>query len=139
MGYKDFNFKMMRKAISLIHNDARILEQPTGSPLLGAESKPDKDSAEESGQNSELLGRLQDPNRIDDANHFGAFRNDTRIHSWAQRYSRSDPLVIQGDPIIKNMNTSQVRAMAMMIGQRLSLVQGVSDSTIYIMLSCWRN
>ncbi|KAJ7468512.1 P-loop containing nucleoside triphosphate hydrolase protein [Mycena latifolia] len=54
----------------------------------------------------------------------GAFKDDQRIHSWARRYSQPKPLIMEGDPPLEGLNTSQVRAMAMMIGQRVSLVQG---------------
>ncbi|KAJ7073280.1 P-loop containing nucleoside triphosphate hydrolase protein [Mycena belliarum] len=54
----------------------------------------------------------------------GAFKDDQRIHSWARRYSQTKPQVMEGDPLLEGLNTSQLRAMAMMIGQRVSLVQG---------------
>lgn len=55
----------------------------------------------------------------------GAFAGNQIIQSWATRYQESNPIVIDGDPVI-GLNESQVKAMAMMIGKRLSLVQGVS-------------
>ena len=55
----------------------------------------------------------------------GAFSDDMRIRSWAKRYSRPNPLVLEGDPDLGKMNRSQVRAIAAMIGERISLVQGV--------------
>ncbi len=55
----------------------------------------------------------------------GAFSEDMRILSWVMRYSRRDPLVLDGDPDLGKLNRSQVRAMAMMIGERISLIQGV--------------
>jgi hypothetical protein len=55
----------------------------------------------------------------------GAFKDDQRIHSWARRYSQVNPLVVAGDPVLDGLNDTQVRAMALMIGQRVSLVQGV--------------
>ncbi|EAU90702.2 DNA helicase [Coprinopsis cinerea okayama7 len=54
----------------------------------------------------------------------GAFSDDTRIQSWVSRYSLPVPLVSEGDMPIHNLNSSQIRAMASMIGNRLSLVQG---------------
>ncbi|KAG8870807.1 hypothetical protein FRB97_009338 [Tulasnella sp. 331] len=53
----------------------------------------------------------------------GAFAKNQMIQSWAARYQKSDPLVMEGDPII-DLNESQIRAMAIMIGNGLSLVQG---------------
>ncbi|EAU87614.2 hypothetical protein CC1G_09711 [Coprinopsis cinerea okayama7 len=54
----------------------------------------------------------------------GAFSGDARIQSWVNRYSLPVPLVMEGDMPIHNLNSSQIRAMASMIGNRLSLVQG---------------
>ncbi|KAF8154087.1 P-loop containing nucleoside triphosphate hydrolase protein [Crassisporium funariophilum] len=54
----------------------------------------------------------------------GAFKDDQRIYSWARRYSRTNPLVMEGDPPLGKMNTSQTKALAAMIGQRISLIQG---------------
>ncbi|CAD6887657.1 unnamed protein product [Tilletia laevis] len=52
------------------------------------------------------------------------FDADCRIHSWARRYDRDDPIVIDGDPDLGGLNESQVRAVAMMLRNRVSLVQG---------------
>lgn len=59
------------------------------------------------------------------ADNLGLFKDNQLIHSWARRYSRPDPVVVEGDPILDGLNSIQIRAMAMMIGQRVSLVQGV--------------
>ncbi|KAL4401765.1 RNA helicase [Malassezia pachydermatis] len=48
---------------------------------------------------------------------------DQRIHSWYQRYARPSPLVMDGDPDL-GLNGSQLRAVAMMLKERVSLVQG---------------
>ncbi|KAE8231934.1 hypothetical protein CF326_g3040 [Tilletia indica] len=55
---------------------------------------------------------------------FTTFDADCRIHSWARRHDRDHPLVIDGDPDLDGMNASQVRAVAMMLRNRVSLVQG---------------
>jgi len=52
------------------------------------------------------------------------FDADCRIRSWASRYDRAEPLVIDGDPDLGGLNASQVRAIAMMLRNRVSLVQG---------------
>lgn len=54
----------------------------------------------------------------------GAFKDDMRIQSWARRYAEIDPVLVEGDPDLKGLNSTQRRAMALMIGQRVSLVQG---------------
>ena len=58
----------------------------------------------------------------------GVFADDQRIQSWVRRYSMSPPMVMEGDMPLPGMNVSQVKAMASMIGNRLSLVQGVRIS-----------
>ncbi len=54
----------------------------------------------------------------------GAFKHDQRIVSWAKRYMMSNPIVLDSDPPLE-LNDSQRRAMAAMIGRRVSLIQGV--------------
>ena len=58
----------------------------------------------------------------------GAFKDDMRIVSWALRYSRKNPIVLDGDPPLDHLNASQKQALAAMVGQRLSLIQGVRTS-----------
>ena len=53
----------------------------------------------------------------------GLFVNDMRIRSWYERYARADPIVLDGDPDL-GLNASQLRAVAMMLRERVSLVQG---------------
>jgi hypothetical protein len=60
----------------------------------------------------------------------GVFAEDQRIQSWARRYSLPVPLVMDGDMALKGMNPSQIRAMALMVGNRVSLVQGVRPSVL---------
>jgi hypothetical protein len=60
--------------------------------------------------------------------HGGAFKDDMRIQSWAKRYSKVNPVRIEGDPVLNGLNATQTRAIAMMIAERISLVQGVSLS-----------
>ncbi|KAJ6542591.1 P-loop containing nucleoside triphosphate hydrolase protein [Mycena capillaripes] len=67
-------------------------------------------------------GLAQEESTVPDTH--GAFKDDQRIHSWAQRYSQPKPLVMEGDPPLDGLNATQIRAMAMMVGQRLSLIQG---------------
>ncbi|KDQ54482.1 hypothetical protein JAAARDRAFT_135529 [Jaapia argillacea MUCL 33604] len=54
----------------------------------------------------------------------GAFSKDMKIHSWARRYSQVKPVRVEGDPVLNGLNETQTRAVAMMVGQRISLVQG---------------
>jgi hypothetical protein len=54
----------------------------------------------------------------------GAFWQHAAIASWADRYRRPNPVRFKTDPPL-NLNPSQMRAIALMLGERLSLVQGV--------------
>ncbi|KAH8084913.1 P-loop containing nucleoside triphosphate hydrolase protein [Cristinia sonorae] len=54
----------------------------------------------------------------------GIFSADMRIQSWARRYSLKDPLVVEGDPVLSGLNATQIRAVAMMLNERFTLVQG---------------
>ncbi|EJU00563.1 P-loop containing nucleoside triphosphate hydrolase protein [Dacryopinax primogenitus] len=53
----------------------------------------------------------------------GAFTHDQLIQSWARRYRRPNPIVVEGDPVL-DLNETQTRAVALMLSKRLSLVQG---------------
>lgn len=66
----------------------------------------------------------------------GAFKDDQRIQSWARRYSRPNPVVVEGDPPLDGLNQSQTRAMATMIGERVSLIQGVSPIVCISIFIC---
>lgn len=52
------------------------------------------------------------------------FKDDMRIMSWAKRYMRLNPVRVEGDPHLP-LNPSQIRAVATMIGEGMSLIQGV--------------
>ena len=58
----------------------------------------------------------------------GILARNQLIHSWAKRHRRAQ-LPMSGDPELE-LNPSQTRAIAMMLSERLSLVQGVSDARI---------
>ena len=55
----------------------------------------------------------------------GLFQRDSRIISWARRYSELDPIEVEGDPMLSELNSTQIRAIAMMVNNRTCLVQGV--------------
>jgi len=62
----------------------------------------------------------------------GLLAQNQLIQSWAKRHrtqSAAVPLKMEGDPKLQ-MNSSQMRAIAMMLSERLSLVQGVSSCKI---------
>ena len=90
--------------------DKSIMEHPYSRDMLD-------------GETDEMSGNLSVP--LPKTNTSGVFQNNMLIHSWAARYSLPNPVVVEGDPLLNGMNESQIRAMAMMIGERISLVQGV--------------
>ena len=60
-------------------------------------------------------------------------RNDL-IKSWAIRHRSEGPICkSDGDPHVP-LNPSQLRAIAMIVSERLSLIQGVSN----VVIQCWR-
>lgn len=61
----------------------------------------------------------------------GAFKDDMRIQSWTKRYTKVNPVRIEGDPVLEGLNKTQLRAVALMIGERVSLVQGVSYINLF--------
>lgn len=62
-------------------------------------------------------------------------RDNQLINSWIMRYSRDDPIEMPGDPQL-GLNPSQTKAIAMALGQRMSLIQGVSTSPSLVHRSC---
>jgi hypothetical protein len=142
-------FERMRKAISYLHYDANHIEQMPQSDdqeyifhgtglrdvLLRSEDpariahKPDFHALQASDDVSYPKDALSHGVREFSPKEFeGVFKDDMRIHSWAERYSSDDPLVMEGDPDLGSLNKSQIKAMATMIGKRISLVQGVNIS-----------
>ena len=75
----------------------------------------------------------------------GVLARDQMIQSWTRRYRSPQALEIEGDPIIP-LNQSQLRAIAMMLSERVSLVQGppgtgktrVIVETIKMLKSHWK-
>jgi hypothetical protein len=57
----------------------------------------------------------------------GFFVHHYDIMDWAMRYNRDKPIVKKGDPKI-SLNKSQIRVIAHMICERISVVQGVRTS-----------
>lgn len=147
LGRPNLVYERMRNAISHLQHDPQEIEQMNAGPssqymLQGTKLRdvilrtfdPDETPWQDHAQ-------LQAPDDVTypshdvlehegrgkiDFTHLGAFRNDQRILSWAKRYSQNHPIVMDGDPPI-NLNDSQRKAMATMIGQRISLIQGVGS------------
>ncbi|KAJ8700747.1 hypothetical protein PTI98_003744 [Pleurotus ostreatus] len=140
VGRSNIIFERMRTAISHFNHDVRAQEsiEPAadreyilqGTYLrdillrtFGDEEGVDEhDALQEADDVSYVTRSVLDHSPTEGAE--GAFKDDLRIQSWAKRYSKENPVVIEGDPVIEGLNDTQRRAMAMMIGQRASLVQG---------------
>ncbi|KAG1852645.1 P-loop containing nucleoside triphosphate hydrolase protein [Suillus tomentosus] len=144
VGRSNIVFIRMREAISRFSQDPEALEDPTHliSPpnnqfvlqgthlrdVLLRSFSPDRPSLHVPLQHPDEAryvprGRLEHDSR-EVREHGGAFKEDMHIQSWARRYSRINPIVIDGDPVLEGLNVTQIRAIAMMIGERISLVQG---------------
>jgi len=145
-------FERMRKAIASFHCDLDSLEQPrlgkvenillgTGlrdvllrsAHLLGkAEGVHALQAPDDVSYPKDVLSHdVREPSQEDFR---GLFKDDMRIYSWAERYSLDDPLIMEGDPDLSHLNQSQIKAMATMVGKRISLVQGVSSYPSPILL-----
>ena len=126
-----------------MHQDPKILEEDNSNPdgelvLLGThmrdvilrsfspsdgvyEPKPFQSADDASYAAHETLDH---PAQIGSENG-GIFRDDMRIQSWARRHSRVNPVRVEGDPELRGLNATQIRAIAMMVSERVTLVHGV--------------
>jgi hypothetical protein len=59
----------------------------------------------------------------------GFFADYDEVMDWAKRYNSDDPVRQAGDPEI-SLNKSQIQAIAQMLSERISLIQGVSTSHV---------
>ena len=132
LGRPNLIYDRMRMAISQLESDPveTMKIVPSGASQIILEGSELRDVILRSfmpGANSESKGR-EDAGAVPADSKFafdGAFKDDQRIMSWARRYSQPNPIVLDGDPSLDGLNVSQKKAMAMMIGQRFSLIQGV--------------
>lgn len=92
--------------------------------LLRAFRPPTEDSTEQEQSESTEDASINATSELALSDIRGMFKDDMFIQSWATRYSSPDPVVVEGDPILKDLNASQIRAIALMISQRFSLIQG---------------
>jgi hypothetical protein len=145
-------YDRMCHAIAQLHQDPRILEDDNSNPggelvLLGThlrdvilrsfspsdgvyEPKPFQAADDESYAAHDTLDH---PAQIG-AELGGIFADDMRIQSWARRHSRVNPVCVEGDPELHGLNATQIRAIAMMVGERITLVHGVRRGLPLIIL-----
>ena len=142
----------MCHAVTQLHQDPRILEDDYSNPgselvLLGThlrdvilrsfsptdgvyEPKPFQAADDASYAAHDTLDHLAQIG----TRHGGIFGDDMRIQSWARRYSRVNPVCVEGDPKLHGLNATQVRAIAMMVGERITLIHGVRRGLPLILL-----
>ncbi|KIK92239.1 hypothetical protein PAXRUDRAFT_830143 [Paxillus rubicundulus Ve08.2h10] len=140
LGRSNIIFERMRTAISHLNHDPEALEADQGPDrqyIMQGTHLRDVLLQSFSPTSASLHQPLQAPDEVqyvsrdtlehhsrDGRNHGGAFKNDMRIQSWARRYAQKVPVKIDGDPVLDDLNSTQIRAVAMMVGERISLVQG---------------
>ena len=142
----------MCHAVTQLQHDPRILEQDNSDPeseliLLGThmrdvilrsfspsggvyEPKPSQVAEDAS---HATHGTLDHPVQIGTETG-GISRDDMRIQSWARRYSRVNPVRVEGDPELHGLNETQIRAVAMMVGERITLIHGVRTDPFHFVL-----
>jgi len=146
LGLPNLMYDRMRSAVSLLAYDPSVFErastcseefilQGTGlQDILLRSFQP-----QNSGQGSDATSQSESSTVVTSPpvdlpwEEMGAFKEDQRIVSWAERYMKPDPIKMDSDPPI-NLNESQMQAMAAMIGRRISLIQGVSAANSFVYL-----
>ena len=133
LGKSDIVFVRMKDAISSLSYNVKVLEDtvpPYGTEwaMKGTflrdvllESFVPKGESESPTSNDDPLTRQVTLPQISQ----GAFDEEPQISDWVRRYSQDTPEVHEGDMPLEGLNASQIRAVASMIGNRISLVQGV--------------
>ncbi|KAH6904509.1 P-loop containing nucleoside triphosphate hydrolase protein [Coprinopsis sp. MPI-PUGE-AT-0042] len=131
LGKSNIVFERMKEAISQFTFNAKVLEDTT--PASGTEWAirgthlrdvllegfvPEEDSLVPGDKPAAQQAILTPTSN-------GAFADDVRISDWVHRYLQPIPEVKEGDMPLEGLNTSQMKAIASMIGNRISLVQGV--------------
>ncbi len=85
----------------------------------------------QSGQQGVWDAQIRDGERQADVqSSSGLFRDDSRIQSWITRHSQHPPISVDGDPDMGWANPTQVRAVSLMLNNKLSLVKGVIPSPL---------
>jgi hypothetical protein len=141
LGRPNLMYERMRAAVSHLRNDVQKIEDevPSGSTEFILQGTKVRDVILRSFkiENEFAVPTRGEPsNVIASTASSGIFKQDQRIQSWARRYSQPNPMIMEGDPPLDGLNASQVRAMATMISERMSLIQGVSLFFLKIEARC---
>lgn len=153
LGQSRIAYERMCHAVTQLRHDPRVLERDNSNPgselvLLGThlrdvilrsfsssagvrEPKPFQAADDASYAAHDALDH---PGLIG-AEHGSIFKDDMRIQSWARRLSRVNPTRVEGDPELHGLNATQIRAVAMMLGERISLIHGVSPILLFCFLA----
>ncbi|ORX35702.1 hypothetical protein BD324DRAFT_72477 [Kockovaella imperatae] len=94
-----------------------VLPVPEKNDSIGAEVVTSRSKIENANSTHSILYRAPEP----DESHLLYFNQ--QIQSWIRRHLRENPVRCEGDPRI-SLNPSQIRAIAMMLSKKLSLIQG---------------
>ncbi|KAI0255414.1 P-loop containing nucleoside triphosphate hydrolase protein [Lactifluus subvellereus] len=142
LGQSSIAYERMCHAVTQLHQDPRALEKDNSNPgselvLLGTHLR---DVILRSFSSSAGVREHKPFQAADDASyaahdaldhpgligveHGGIFKDDMRIQSWTRRLSRVNPIRVEGDPELHGLNATQIRAVAMMLGERISLIHG---------------
>ncbi|KAH8977191.1 P-loop containing nucleoside triphosphate hydrolase protein [Lactarius hatsudake] len=142
LGQSNVVYERMCHAIAQLHHDPHTLQEDNSNPeselvLLGTHLRdvilrsfsPSGDTHEPkhfqaADDTSYAAHDALDHSWKIGGGHGGIFKDDMRIQSWAKRYSRVNPIRVDGDPELHGLNATQVRAVAMMVGERFSLIHG---------------
>ena len=129
----------MIEALRSLHDDPEMQEWATTSRqeialngtslrdviLSGFDKFSPHDLLEPTDVNARTSGHPEEPISTP-----GFFVHHYDLMAWAHRYNRDSPYKQRGDPEIL-LNHSQVRAIAHMLSERISVVQGVSTSLVF--------
>ncbi|KZS89432.1 P-loop containing nucleoside triphosphate hydrolase protein [Sistotremastrum niveocremeum HHB9708] len=132
LGSSDIADERMRNAIDclaynpIVQESLSTLEQDNviqGTHLRDVLLRTFEDSPDQSETSPSETDALE-PSSMPRPSVPGIFSEDMRLHSWCMRYRRINPIRIDGDPLLPGLNAIQIQAIALMLGERISLVQG---------------
>ena len=137
IGTSDSSYTRMVEALHSLHDDPEM-QEVASTPrqeialngtylrdviLSGFDTFSPRDFLEVADVNARTSGQPAKPRSTP-----GFFVHHYDLMGWAIRHNREEPLKKAGDPEIL-LNPSQIRAIAQMLSERISVVQGVSTSS----------
>ena len=113
-------YERMRAAVVALRKDPA--DQPNKSPLqyhsLRGQSRDTEGTLQGTYLRDVLLSGFREGKHTSTQPPETFFAPDAHLVSWARRYSRTDPVVVLGDPNLRSrgLNETQIRAVAVMLG-----------------------